>query len=207
MRGLVSEAQRAALWGAILSKLAEAMLLETDGESLCHLVSNLCAPRRALPRYSVRRKREHHTACVATPPPLRRLGACTTARGLAREVPLNSYSRITHSRELTHTSSRMRSRNVPAGYTCACVRVHRSECVEAAKSDETQMRLLAHLVIKLIANSRERRAMADKYAAEHGADANGEDDDEDEEDAWQDEARLMKRPNSTCLPLAYCTSA
>jgi hypothetical protein len=43
VRGLVSEAQRAALWGAILSKLAEAMLLETDGESLCHLVSNLCA--------------------------------------------------------------------------------------------------------------------------------------------------------------------
>ena len=55
------------------------------------------------------------------------------------------------------------------------------------------MRLLAHLVIKLIANSRERRVMADKYAAEHGADANGEDEDEDEEDAWQDEARLTKR--------------
>jgi hypothetical protein len=71
--------------------------------------------------------------------------------------------------------------------------------VEAAKSDETQMRLLAHLVIKLIANSRERRVMADKYAAEHGADANGEDDDEDEEDAWQDEARLMKRPAHVCL--------
>ena len=67
MRGLVSEAQRAALWGAILSKLAEAMLLETDGESLCHLVSNLCAPRRALPHHSVRRKHEHHTACMASP--------------------------------------------------------------------------------------------------------------------------------------------
>ena len=115
----MSEAQRAALWGAILSKLAEAMLLETDGESLCHLVSNLCAPRRALPRADAVSMSTTRRAWLAP-------ASAGRVRDRSRTGWRGSAALADHSREPKHTLEPNALTDCTGRthvHVCACVQV------------------------------------------------------------------------------------